>query len=210
MSVGAGAGGQAAVLQAEAMGVVIEQAKVADVPTMAALVNDYAEQGLMLHRSHAELYERVRDFYVGRLEGQTVGVVGLRIMWSNLAEVYALAVSPGATGQGLGRKLVAAAVEEARRLGIRRVFSLTYEQRFFERCGFGVVNRHRELPLKVWSECARCPKNHACDEIAMVHVLEDVADLGPPPQASPQMNVYEIPVLSERMRRLEEKEGGEG
>ncbi|MEX0741235.1 MAG: N-acetyltransferase [Phycisphaeraceae bacterium] len=185
------------------MTVAIEQAGVADVPGMAALINDYAEQGLMLHRSHAELYERVRDFEVARLEGEVVGVVGLRIMWSNLAEVYALAVSPRATGQGLGRKLVAAAVDEARRLGIHRTFSLTYEQRFFDRCGFKVVDRHRELPLKVWSECARCPKNHACDEIAMVHVLEDVPDLGPPPQASPQMSLYEVPMLNERMKRLD-------
>lgn len=185
------------------MTVEIEQAGVGDVPGMAALINDYAEQGLMLHRSHAELYERVRDFHVVTMEGRVVGLTGLRIMWSNLAEVYALAVSPAATGQGLGRRLVAAAVEEGRRLGIRRVFSLTYEQRFFERCGFTVVNRHRELPLKVWSECARCPKNHACDEIAMVRVLEDVPDLGPPAEASPQMNAYEVPLLSERMRRLD-------
>lgn len=181
----------------------IQQAGVGDVPAMAELINDYAEQALMLHRSHAELYERVRDFSVARLDGQVVGVVGLRIMWSNLAEVYALAVSPDATGEGLGRKLVAAAIEEGRRLGIRRIFSLTYEQRFFERCGFTVVNRHRELPLKVWSECARCPKNHACDEIAMVRVLEDVPDLGPPPQSSPQMSTYEVPMLSERMQRVD-------
>ena len=73
----------------------IRHARVADVPAMAALINDYAEQGVMLHRSHAELYESVRDFQVAVDEaGALRGVAGLRVMWSTLAEVYALAVDP--------------------------------------------------------------------------------------------------------------------
>jgi len=186
------------------MSIAIRPAGVADVRHIADLVNDYAEQGLMLHRSHAELYEAMRDYHVADRDGAVVGVVGLRVMWSNLAEVYALAVDRSAQGLGVGRRLVGATVEEAERLGIRRVFALTYERTFFERCGFIVVDRHAELPLKVWSECHRCPKNQACDEIAMVRTLEHVPDLGgagrPTGLALPQ---YEAPVLSESMRRVD-------
>ena len=66
-----------------------------------------------------------------------------------------------------------AAVDEAEQLGIRKLMTLTYEQAFFERCGFGVVDR-QTLPLKVWSECVRCPKNQRCDEIAMTLDLEPI------------------------------------
>ncbi len=159
--------------------VTIRRATVADVPAMMGIVNDSAERGLMIHRSLAELYEHLRAFHVAERDGRLVGVAGLRIMWANLAEVYALAVSKDARGHGVGKRLVASVVEQARSLQIHRVFALTYERTFFERCGFDLVDR-RTLPLKVWGECVRCPKHEACDEIAMVRVLEDVPDHGAP------------------------------
>ncbi len=181
----------------------IRAAGVSDVRAMADLANSFAERGLMLHRSHAELYERVRDFYVAVDGDEVVGVGGLRVMWANLAEVYTLAVSETAQGKGVGKRLVEAVVEEARRLGVSRVFSLTYERAFFERCGFRVVDRHANLPLKVWSECVRCPKNQACDEIAMLRVLEDVADVATPDTVDVQAVGYDVPILSETMLRID-------
>jgi len=190
------------------MQTVIRPATVIDVPRMADIVNNYAEQGLMLHRSHAELYERLRDFVVAVDEqDEVVGVTGLRIMWSNLAEVYSLAVVPEARGQGLGRRLVEALVDEAERLKIHRLFSLTYERAFFERLDFVVVDRHRNLPLKVWSECIRCPKNQACDEIAMVRVIESAPDVTPMTSGQGSLSLYDVPVLSEPIKRLERGAG---
>lgn len=171
----------------------LRDAHVADVPAMASVLNDYAERGLMLHRSQSELYDRVRDFRVAAAEGRILGVAGLRVMWANLAEVYALAVAPDARGAGLGRKLVGAAIELARALGIRRVFALTYERAFFERCGFEVVDR-RTLPLKVWGECVRCPKHEACDEIAMVYTLDDVPEAGGPLTPTARARSYDVPI----------------
>ena len=71
--------------------------------------------------------------------------------------------------------------------------SLTYEQGFFEKLGFEVVNKD-QLPLKVWSDCVRCPKRDGCDEIAMLRVLPDVADSHQPP-AAPTPRGVSIPVL---------------
>src|SRR5207248_2834491 len=95
------------------------------------------------------------------------------IIWADLAEVRSLAVDESHLGQGLGRQLVNWTVEEARRLQIRRLFALTYEQAFFDKLGFEVVDKD-SLPLKVWSDCVRCPKRDGCDEIAMVRTLIDV------------------------------------
>jgi amino-acid N-acetyltransferase len=184
------------------MNVTVRPARVGDVQAMAAIINDYAEQGKMLHRSHADLYESLRDFQVAEMDGRVVGICGLRIMWSNLAECYALAVANEARGHGVGKRLVLSTVDEAEQLGIRRVFALTYEQQFFERCGFRVVDRHQELPLKVWGECARCPKNQACDEIAVVRDL-DVPDLAAN-DARPVNAHYDVPILSEVMVKLEQ------
>lgn len=144
---------------------------------MGRIINDAAEFGLMLPKSLAVLYENLREFHVVEDEDshEIVGVGGLSIIWANLAEVVSLAVAPSQRGKGLGRQLVEACLDEARQLGVRKVMSLTYERQFFERLGFAVVDR-QELPLKVWADCVRCPKNEACDEIAMIRVLEDVPE----------------------------------
>lgn len=172
----------------------IRKARTTDVPTMAALVNEAAERGLMLHRSLAEMYEGLRDFHVACDEdGRAVGLAGLRVMWANLAEVYALVVGSAARGRGVGKQLVEACVKEAEAIGVRRLFALTYEKTFFERCGFAVVDRVT-LPLKVWSECVRCPKYDACDEIAMVRIIETVPDTAPAVDPNRVDGDYTVPV----------------
>ncbi len=94
----------------------------------------------MLFRSHAELYETLRDFVVCEDGPKIVGICALEIVWADLAEVKSLAVDPALQGRGIGRQLVTATIEEARRLQIQRAFALTYEQGFFEKLGFVVVD----------------------------------------------------------------------
>ena len=72
--------------------------------------------------------------------------------------------------------------------------SLTYEQRFFEKLGFEVVPKE-SLPLKVWSDCVRCPKRDGCDETAMVLTLHDVPVPEGVPVATPTPRGVSIPVL---------------
>lgn len=171
----------------------IRRARVEDVPAFGRIINDCAEYGLMLHRSQSYLYEHVRDFHIAEQEDQVLGVCGLSIVWANLAELYALAIDPQARRRGLGRQLVEACIEEARALNIRKIFALTYEQSFFEKSGFRVIDR-QQLPLKVWDECVRCLKNQSCDEIAMVRVLEDVVEVVAPQPRKPADDAYVVPV----------------
>lgn len=171
----------------------IRNATIHDVPAIQAIVNSHAELGKMLFKSLAALYEHLRDFAVYEEDGQILGCSALTIIWADLAEVRSLAVDADHTGRGIGRKLVEWTVDEARRLGIRKIMSLTYEQRFFEKLGFEVVQKEA-LPLKVWSDCVRCPKREGCDEIAMVRVLEDVPAVEVP-TAVPTPRGMSIPVL---------------
>jgi amino-acid N-acetyltransferase len=172
----------------------IRHAGIQDVPAIQKIISDCADYGLMLHRSLAFLYEHLRDFHVALDGGKVVGVCGLNIVWANLAEVYALTVAADYRGKGLGRRLVLSCVDEAEELGIKRVFALTYEKEFFARAGFAVVDR-QTLPLKVWSDCVRCAKNQACDEIAMIRVLEDVDETATAQPAAPLPGTYEVPVV---------------
>ncbi len=183
----------------DASTITLRRSRVDDVPEIGAIINDAAEFGLMLPKSWAQLYENVREFVVAVDEQDDVrGVCGLSIIWADLAEVVSLAVAPSHRGRGLGRKLVEAVLDEARTLKIRRVMSLTYEQRFFEKLGFGIVDRQK-LPMKVWADCVRCPKNAACDEIAMIRVFEDIPAPPPPPVSPPQK--FEAPVLLTALTR---------
>ena len=182
----------------------IRRAMIKDIVGIAALVNKFAERGVMLHRSLEHLYEHVRDFHVAvDDENHVVGVCGLNIVWADLAEVYSLAVDASQQGKGLGSRLVEATIEDARELGIAKLMSLTYEQRFFERLGFTVVDR-MALPLKVWSECVHCPKNQACDEIAMVYQL-DVPTIEAPKPGQSVGNIIELPVLANDMEHPDVK-----
>lgn len=174
------------------------------------LINDTAEYGLMLHRSLAYLYEHVRDFRVAEVEGRVGGVCGLNIIWSNLAEVYSLVVEPSCRGRGIGRRLVLDCVDEGRRLGIQKLMTLTYEVEFFKACGFEITDR-QQLPLKVWSECLRCSRNQACDEVAMIRVFEDIPECAAPKPHLPEEGTYEVPVplgiepsLADRRPRMDD------
>ena len=175
----------------------IRPATIHDVPRMQAVINSHAEFGRMLFKSLAQLYEDLRDYAVYETPGPdgrpvVVGCVAVTIIWADLVEVRALAVDESQRGKGIGSQLVRWAVDECRRLQIRKLMSLTYEQRFFEKLGFVVVDKET-LPLKVWSDCVRCPKRDGCDEIAMVRVLEDVPIVAAE-QAPPTPRGVSIPV----------------
>jgi len=174
---------------------VIRPATIHDVPRIQEIVNSHAELGKMLFKGYAQLYESLRDFAVYEIDGEVVGCTALAIIWADLAEVRSLAVDESYMGRGIGRRLVEWCIDECRRLQIRRLMSLTYERTFFEKLGFVVVEKD-SLPLKVWSDCVRCPKRDGCDEIAMLRELTDVPMIVMP-TAAPTPRGVSIPVLEE-------------
>ncbi len=144
----------------------IRKARIPDARSIHKLLTDYAREGLMLPRSLSDIYETIRDFYVFEESGRVVGTVCLHICWEDLAEVRSLAVAADAGRRGIGRQLVKACLEEARTIGVRRVFALTYQQIFFEKLGFSLIDKS-ELPHKIWGDCLKCAKFPDCDEISM-------------------------------------------
>jgi amino-acid N-acetyltransferase len=145
----------------------VRSANVNDVRAIHGLINTYAERDLMLFRSMADIYTNLQTFFVTEQDGQVVGCCALEVIWSDLAEVKSLAVDESHKGRGVGASLVNAAVERAKQMGVPKVFGLTLKPQFFEKLGFKVVDKD-ELPMKVWSDCARCTKQQNCDETAVI------------------------------------------
>jgi len=150
---------------------VVRKARAADGPEIQRLLARFASRGELLHRTLNEVYQHLRDFVVGEIEGRIVGVCALWLYWEDLAEVRSLAVDDDYAGRGLGKALVGACLAEAAELGIRRVFALTYRPGFFERLGFRTLDK-RDLPQKIWKDCLRCAKFTCCDEVALIRDIE--------------------------------------
>jgi amino-acid N-acetyltransferase len=145
----------------------VRSATISDARAINALISSYAEMDRMLFRSLADIYENLQTFIVAELDGSIVGCCALEIIWADLAEIKSLAVNGTYKEKGIGSMLVSAAVEQAVKLGVAKVFALTLEPAFFQKAGFEIVEKET-LPMKVWSDCARCPKQQNCDEIAVI------------------------------------------
>jgi len=149
----------------------IRHATMTDVPEIHRLITCHAEYNRMLFRSYADLYEHVRDFFVGveNVKGaeRIVACAALELVWRDLAEIKSLAVDELFQGRQFGSALVRTALDEAKRLELMKVFALTREQVFFEKMEFQTVPKET-LPHKVWTDCIRCPMQANCDEVAMV------------------------------------------
>lgn len=156
----------------------IRRARICDVRFIHGILMHNASNGLLLPRSLNQLYSHIRDFYV--LEGESGDIQGccaLSITWEDIGEIRSLAVNEEFRGRGFGAKLVRTCLDEAVELGLKRVFTLTYQVEFFDKLHFAEVSKD-VLPQKVWADCIHCPKFPECDEHAMLLDLEGYAPCG--------------------------------
>lgn len=152
----------------------VEPTQRQDVPILARLVNHYADLDVMLHRDPqsiaASLDQWVTAAEYDPLDSSARHVLGgasLTHLTEELAEVRSLVVRPEAQDRGVGKAVVKAIVDMARRTGYQQICALTLVPGFFGRLGFSRVSMENISP-KVWVDCVHCPKNQRCDEIAMI------------------------------------------
>ncbi len=149
----------------------IRKAKITDVEEIQKLVNYYAERKEMLPRSLNELYEDIQDFFVEERNDKITACAALHVVWGDLAEIKCLAVKPEYRKHGLGAKLIKKCFQQAKGLGIKKVFVLTFKPQYFKQFGFKELSREK-LPHKIWSECIRCHLFPDCKEIALLTKLK--------------------------------------
>ncbi len=145
----------------------VDRAKVSDAAPMHQMISHFADKGDMLPRALSEIYEDIRDYFVVREGSQVIACAALHVTWDDLAEIRSLAVYEKEQNQRIGSLLVKACLDEAKQLGIPKIFCLVRKPAFFEKHGFQLIDK-LELPQKVWAECYRCPKFPNCDEVALI------------------------------------------
>jgi amino-acid N-acetyltransferase len=148
----------------------IRKARIEDIKQIQEIINAFARQDLMLPRSLNELYENLRDFWVAEERGKVFGCSALHISWDDLAEIKSVAVAKNKQKKGFGDTLVSACLNEAKEMGAKKVFVLTYKPEYFKRFGFRRV-KNDQLPHKIWAECINCCKFPNCQEIALLKTL---------------------------------------
>lgn len=151
----------------------LRPAMLADVAAMEVLMAPFVATGDLLPRSNYDLCRHIKEYVVAEAPppgGGIVGTASLKVYSTGLAEIAGLAVRDDQQGRGVGKALVEALLVDARALGLNEVFGLTRKPLFFMRLGFRVAEKE-QFPLKVWADCARCPRQHACDEVAVALTL---------------------------------------
>lgn len=133
---------------------VIRRARTSDVKGIRALVAPLAERRVLVSKDAVTYYEGLQEFRVAERAGVIIGCGALHVMWEDLAEIRTLAVAHALLGTGLGGRLLEALVEDARELGVRRLFCLTFEVPFFTRHGFAPIEG-QAVSAEVYAELLR-------------------------------------------------------
>jgi len=151
----------------------LRKAKLSDVEEIFNLIEFWAKKGKLLRRSLNYIYENLRDFWVYEERRKIVGACSLHIVgWQSLAEVKCLAVKKNFQKRGIGKSLVEICLKEAKELGVRKVFALSFEEIFFKKLGFRKIDK-KKLPSKIWGECVNCiyfPQE--CGEQAFIKLVK--------------------------------------
>lgn len=146
----------------------IRKATIDDVKSIYALINRYARARKLLPRALSHIYDNVRDFVVCESKRkQIIACCALHVVWEDLGEIKSLVVKREYQSKKIGTALIKQCLAEAKQLGVKRIFALTYVPEFFLRNKFKKVNKNK-LPAKVWRECIQCPHFPDCEEIAVL------------------------------------------
>jgi N-acetylglutamate synthase-like GNAT family acetyltransferase len=160
------------------MSIEIRSATRRDADGIARLVGRFAARGEVLPRSQAEIEATLADWIVATEQGQVIGCGSLLRYTDHLSEVRSLVVDGRHQARGLGTAIVEGLIGRARTLEIGTLFTLTRATGLFERIGF-LETKRDFFPEKVWRDCALCPIQENCDEVAMVLSLNGSSGTSP-------------------------------
>jgi amino-acid N-acetyltransferase len=140
---------------ADLPGFVVRAARTPDVPAIARIVAGFADHRRLLHKETVTYYENVQEFRVAvDPSGLVIGCGALHVLWEDLAEVRTLAVARDWHGRGVGHALLEELLDQGERLGVTRLFCLTFEVDFFVRHGFHEIEGTPVQP-EVYAELLR-------------------------------------------------------
>lgn len=147
------------------------KAKLSDIAKMQEVVKPEVEKGIILFRSSDEMATNIRSYILAKDEEEIIGFGALHFHADDLAEVRSLVVKEGFRGQGVGKGIVQALLNEGQAMDVKKVFTLTYQKPFFEAVGFSEIPKESLPPHKIWADCIKCKHFPVCDEIALIKII---------------------------------------
>ena len=150
------------------MSIHYQKATLHHIKEMQALVLPEVTSGVILYRSDDEIATNIRSYTLAFDDETLIGYVALHIHSPTLAEVRSLIVDEKYRGEGIGKRLVQESQEEAQALGVKQLFTLTYQKAFFEKLGFIEIPKESLPEHKIWADCVKCKHFPVCDEIALI------------------------------------------
>lgn len=121
------------------MSIVVRPAKTSDVKKIRAIVDTYAVERKLLSKETVTLFESVQEFVVAESDGEVVGCGALHVLWEDIAEVRTVAVVEQMHGKGIGHLILENILARAKEVGVKKVFCLTFETKFFGSHGFAEI-----------------------------------------------------------------------
>jgi amino-acid N-acetyltransferase len=133
----------------------VRPARTSDVTAIRALVEPLVQKRILLGKELVVYYEAVQEFLVVEgPDGSLIGCGALHVMWEDLGEVRTLAVAEEWLHHGIGHAILDHIETAARRLGLSRLFCLTFETEFFARHGFSAIGEDVVAP-HIYAELLR-------------------------------------------------------
>ncbi|WP_431797272.1 amino-acid N-acetyltransferase [Microbacterium kunmingense] len=148
----------------------VRPARTADIRGIQTLLEPYVQKRILLGKDLVVLYESTQQFVVAETaDGILIGCGALHVMWEDLGEVRTLIVADEWLHHGVGRALVDRLEENARTLGLTRLFCLTFEVDFFRSRGFDEIGEQIVDP-DVYSQLVRSPDEGIAEFLDLAHV----------------------------------------
>lgn len=137
----------------------VRRARTADVRAIKQLVEPLVQQGILLGKELVVFFESLQEFRVAvdDATGEVIGCGAVHVIWEDLGEIRTLAASDLWRGRGVGHALLSSLEEDARELGLQRLFCLTFEVDFFGRHGFAPIGEQLLIDPEVYAELVRSP-----------------------------------------------------
>jgi amino-acid N-acetyltransferase len=151
----------------------VRRARTDDVYFIQSALEPLVEQRILLGKELVGLFEAVPEFRVAEtVDGERVGFGALHVFWEDLGEVRTLAAAPGWRGRGVGHALLERLEQDARDLGLRRLFCLTFEVDFFRRHGYRSVPEQIVGP-EVYAEIVRSTDDGVAEFLDLARVKQN-------------------------------------
>jgi amino-acid N-acetyltransferase len=148
----------------------VRPARTTDVRAIQTMLEPFVQRRILLGKDLVVLYEATQEFLVAEdRDGNLVGCGALHVMWEDLGEVRTLIVVDEWLHRGVGRAIVEGLEQNARALGLSRLFCLTFEVDFFRARGFEPIGEQVVDP-DVYSQLIRSPDEGVAEFLDLAHV----------------------------------------